>query len=79
MQLQILAVVPRTLGNLSGKLTSGGQHQRARRAAGAVGGIGNQTLQNGQNEASGFTGAGLGTRQYVAAGKHRRDGLHLDG
>jgi hypothetical protein len=79
MQLQILPVVSRALGDLGGEFASRGEHQGARRSAGAMGGVCDQTLQNGQDEAGGFAGTRLGTRQHVSAGQYGRDGLQLNG
>src|SRR5258705_4881593 len=38
-----------------------------------------QQLQQGQREAGGFAGAGLGSAQKIFAGKDYGDGLQLDG
>jgi len=79
MQLQILAVVARALRDLCGQLAGRGEYQGTRRAAGAVRGVRDQALQDGENEACGLAGTRLGTREDVTAGKHGRYGLYLDG
>jgi hypothetical protein len=78
-QLHVFAVVARALSHLRGKLAGRRQHQRAGRASGAVRRIRGETLQNRQHEACGFTGSGLGAGKHIAAGKHCRNRLNLDG
>ena len=78
-QLHVLAVVARALGHLRGELAGRRQHQRTRRAAGAVRLIGGEALQNGQHETGGFAGAGLGAGEHIAAGKHGGNRLQLNG
>ncbi|MNL24316.1 hypothetical protein D3C87_1457440 [compost metagenome] len=61
------------------EFTGWGQDQRTYRAtAFGVRFFLNQTLQQRQGEACGFTGAGLGTGHQVTAFQHRRDRLLLD-
>jgi hypothetical protein len=42
-------------------------------------GPGGKALQQGQGEAGGLAGAGLGGAEQVAPGEHHGDGLRLDG
>ena len=74
-QVDVLAVVADALLDLRGQLTRGGEHQRARiaRAAGA------KLLQDGQHEAGGLAGAGLGAGEHVAAREYGGNGFELDG
>ena len=78
-QLHVFAVVARTLSHLRAKLAGGSQHQRAGGPARAVRLVRGQPLQNGQHEAGRFAGAGLGAGEDIAAGKHGRNRLDLDG
>ncbi len=78
-QLHVLAIVARALSHLRGKLPGGRQHQRTGRAARAMRLIGCEALQDRQHETGGLAGAGLGASEDIAAGKHRGNGLNLNG
>ena len=78
-QLQVFAVVARALGDLRGEFARRREHQRARRAAGAVRRIGREPLQNRQHEAGGLAGAGLRAGEHIAARENRGNRLQLDG
>ena len=78
---QVLAVDAHTLFDLGGQLTRGGEDERtdgplALRDGGRCGA---QLVQQGQGEASGFAGAGLGASQQIAASDDGRNGLLLNG
>ena len=78
-QRHMLAVVARTLRYLRSEFTRRSEDQRARCAAGGVGRICGETLQDRQHKAGRLTGAGLRTRENIAAREYRGDRLKLNG
>ena len=77
-QRQILAVIAHALGDLRRELAGGREHERPRCAM-SLADVGGEPLQDGQHESRGLARAGLCSREHVAAGEHRRNGLELDG
>ena len=79
-QRGVLAVGLHRFGHLRGQFARGRQDQAARAARLALGGLGlRQQVQDGQGEAGGLAGAGLGGGEQVAALQDLRNGLGLDG
>ncbi|VVE71164.1 hypothetical protein PPN31119_03838 [Pandoraea pnomenusa] len=80
-ETQILAVLGHALLDLGRQLARGGQHERAHRAL-AVGRrrtrARREHLQDGQREAGGFAGAGLGAGEEIAALQDGRNRLQLN-
>ena len=77
LERQVFAVLAHAFFHLRGELARGHQHQRADVRL-ALGRGGREALQDGQREAGGLAGAGLGAGQQVAALQHDRYGLRLD-
>ncbi len=77
--IEIAAVLTHVLTHLGGEFTGRGQDQGAHRAtAFGVRLFLDQTLQQRQGKARGFTGAGLGAGHQIAACQHGRNGLLLN-
>ena len=76
-QRQEMAVGAHAFLDLGGQFARRCQHQNARLAAGG-GRLRAEQLQNGQGEAGGLAGAGLGGGHQVAAGKDDGNRLRLD-
>jgi len=77
LQRQVVAVGAHAFLDLGGEFARRRQHQHARLAA-LGGGTRADELQNGQGEAGGLAGAGLGGGHQVAAGEHDGNRLGLD-
>ncbi len=78
-QRHVFPIVARALRHLCGEFASGREQQRPRRALVALRLIRRETLQNGQHEAGRFAGAGLRSRENIAAREDGRDRLKLNG
>jgi hypothetical protein len=74
---QVAAVRVEAFADLQRQLARGCQHEHAGAATPAAAGLG-QTVEQGQRERGGLSGAGLRTAEQVVAAHHVRYGLDLD-
>ena len=79
-ELRVLAEQHRVLVDLDGQFAGRGDDQRADRggAAGGLGRVVDQALEQGQQEGCGLAGARLGLACHVPPGQGDREGLGLD-
>ena len=73
-QVLVATIGAGAVGDLGRELAGRAEHEHTRCAPCSLA----ELLQQRQHEACGLAGAGLGTRQYIAAREHGGDGLRLD-